>query len=193
MVAEQPKVNCSYSELVAPESLKPNPRNPNRHSDGQIRLLSSIIWKLGWRQRIIVSRQSGFIVSGHARREAAILGRMTLCPVEYQDFESPAEETALLLADNQIAELAELDNGLVRGFEIELAQGGFSLGECGFGDLSVAGGKPMSYKDLPPSPKVWVLLGIDTARWPLLAPLVEQAAAIQGCTSEVMAHGAAKN
>lgn len=47
---------------------------------------------------------------GHGRRLAAIDARLAWVPVEYQEYATEAEEYADLLADNRIAELAEMDN-----------------------------------------------------------------------------------
>ena len=47
-------VHCAHDEIVDVEALVPNPRNPNRHSDEQIRLLAKIIKHQGWRAPITV-------------------------------------------------------------------------------------------------------------------------------------------
>ena len=44
---EDIKVHCSYTELVDPEMLVPNPRNPNQHPKRQIELLAKIIQTQG--------------------------------------------------------------------------------------------------------------------------------------------------
>ena len=103
------KIHCAHNALVDPATLKPNPKNPNRHSAHQIQLLASIIQEQGWRGPITVSKRSGLIVRGHGRLEAALLMGATVVPVDYQDYGSEAEELADLLADNRLAELAELD------------------------------------------------------------------------------------
>lgn len=103
------KVHCAHNALVDPATLKPNPANPNRHSAHQIQLLASIIQEQGWRGPITVSKRSGLIVRGHGRLEAALLMGAEVVPVDYQDYGSEAEELADLLADNRLAELAELD------------------------------------------------------------------------------------
>lgn len=59
---------------------------------------------------ITVSKRSGLIVKGHGCRLAAIDARLAWVPVEYQEYATEAEEYADLLADNRIAELAEMDN-----------------------------------------------------------------------------------
>ena len=102
-------VFCSFDELVNVKELKPNPKNPNKHNDRQISLLADIIRSTGWRQPITVSKRSGLMVKGHGRRLAAIQAGFTTVPVEYQEYNSEAEEHADLIADNRIAELAELD------------------------------------------------------------------------------------
>lgn len=37
------QVYCAYDKLVEVDDLKPNPRNPNQHSDAQIQMLAQII------------------------------------------------------------------------------------------------------------------------------------------------------
>ena len=107
-IGETP-IYCAFDEIVKIEDLKPNPRNPNTHPKEQIRLLAQIIKKTGWRASITVSTLSGFIVKGHGRLIAAKEAGFKECPVEYQNFKDEQEELSALLADNKIAELAEID------------------------------------------------------------------------------------
>jgi len=114
------KVHCLKSEMIAIGELKPNPRNPNTHPEEQLRLLAKNIKELGWRHPITVSKRSGFIVSGHARFYAAkALGCKTV-PVNFQDFKDEAEEYAVLIADNRLAELAERDMGMMKDLMSDL-------------------------------------------------------------------------
>ena len=108
--AKDIKIWCVHSDLVRIEDLKPNPKNPNSHPQGQIEILAKVIQEQGWRQSIKVSKQSGYIVSGHGRYEAALFMGAEFVPVDYQDYESEDAELADLLADNRIAELAVMDN-----------------------------------------------------------------------------------
>ena len=96
-------VHCAHTNLVNPNSLKPNPSNPNRHSAHQIQLLASIIQEQGWRNPVTVSKRSGLIVRGHGRLEAALLIGCELIPIDEQDYASEAEELADLLADNRLS------------------------------------------------------------------------------------------
>lgn len=102
-------VFCAFDEIVEINKLKENPKNPNTHPSVQIDLLAQIIKKTGWRAPITVSNVSGFIVKGHGRLQAAKAAGFKHCPVEYQNFIDEEEEMAALLADNKLAELAEID------------------------------------------------------------------------------------
>ena len=125
------KVHCAFEKAVDVVDLVEHPRNPNKHSDKQIALLAKIIRNQGWRNPIVVSADSGFIVAGHGRLMAAKVLNVEQVPVDYQPFDNEAEEYAHLIADNRIAELAEADKSelakLVRELEdkIDLDLTGF--------------------------------------------------------------------
>lgn len=132
----EPKIHCAYDEMVDITKLVPNPRNPNQHSDRQIELLAKIIEHQGWRVPITVSKRSGFIVRGHGRLLAAEALGLDKVPVDYQEYESEAEEWADLIADNRIAELSQMDNEMLKDLleeldtgEIDMELTGFSLDE----------------------------------------------------------------
>ena len=84
------EVHCSFKEEVDLVDLVPHPRNPNKHDDRQIGLLAKIIRNQGWRNPIVVSDRSGFIVAGHGRMEAAKLLDVEKVPVDRQSFENEA-------------------------------------------------------------------------------------------------------
>jgi len=116
-------VHCAHDEIVEVEALVPNPRNPNRHSDEQIRLLAKIIRHQGWRAPITVSNRSGFIVRGHGRLVAAKLLGVDLVPVDRQNYASEGEEWADLIADNRLSELNEMDGASLTELLRELDSG----------------------------------------------------------------------
>ena len=89
--------------------LRPHPENPNEHPTRQIELLAKIISSQGWRAPIVVSNLSGFVVAGHARLLAAEKLKLEEVPVDFQDFESRDQEMSHLVADNRIAEIADLN------------------------------------------------------------------------------------
>ena len=116
-------VFCSFDELADPRDLVQNPRNPNTHSQEQIKLLAHIIQSTGWRKPITVSNRSGYVVSGHGRLQAALLFGAECVPVDYQNYANEAEEWADLIADNRLAELSEIDNSKIAELIEEIGTG----------------------------------------------------------------------
>ena len=114
-----------------------NPRNPNKHSDSQIAMLSKIIEFQGWRIPIVVSNRSGFIVRGHGRLMSARKLGLEKVPVSFQDYESEAQEWADLVADNRIAELAEMDRSELKDIIEQLDTGEIDLDLTGFDQDSI--------------------------------------------------------
>ena len=106
-------VYCAHDEIVTIENVQPNPKNPNQHPPEQIKLLGMIIERQGWRQPITVSTRSGYIVKGHGRLLAAKAIDATEVPIDYQNYESDEQEIADLIADNRLAELAQIDNQML--------------------------------------------------------------------------------
>ncbi|MBE0430130.1 MAG: ParB N-terminal domain-containing protein [Thermoleophilia bacterium] len=130
-----PEIHCSYDELVDLVALVPHPRNPNTHPANQIELLAKIIRHQGWRAPITVSKRSGFIIRGHGRLMAAQTLGVEQAPVDYQDYASEAEEWADLIADNRIAELAEINNDALTALMAELSEAGdLDMELTGFGE-----------------------------------------------------------
>ena len=106
-------VFCAFDKIVPVGEVKPNPKNPNQHPEEQIDLLAKIIRAQGWRAPVPVSALSGLVVRGHGRLMAAIHAGLSHVPVDYQHYDSEEAETADLIADNRIAELAEIDNKML--------------------------------------------------------------------------------
>ena len=127
-----PEIHCAHDEVKNLAELVDHPRNPNTHSDQQIQMLGKIIAAQGWRAPIVVSKRSGFIVAGHARLKAAYFLGLDNAPVNLQDFKNEAEETAHLIADNRIAELAEMNNAALKDLLIELDTGEIDMDLTGF-------------------------------------------------------------
>ena len=112
--------HCDYSELVALPTLTPHPRNPNKHPDEQVAMLAKSIRRLGWRNPIIVSSRSNFIVAGEGRFQAAQLLDLADVPVDFQPFETEEEEIAFLVADNKLAELSVIEERALEGLLDEI-------------------------------------------------------------------------
>lgn len=106
-------VYCAHDKIVPVGEVKPNPKNPNHHPEEQIELLAKIIKTQGWRAPITVSTRSGLVVRGHGRLMAAKHLGLEFVPVDFQHYKSNDAELADLLADNKIAELAEIDSKML--------------------------------------------------------------------------------
>lgn len=105
----QTEIKSNEIEIVDVGSIVPNPKNANQHPPEQIKRLEKIISFQGFRNPLIVSNRTGFLVVGHGRLEAAKNLGMENVPVIRQDFENEAQEYAYLISDNEIARWAELD------------------------------------------------------------------------------------
>jgi 16S rRNA G966 N2-methylase RsmD len=97
-----------------------NPKNNNKHPDDQIERLAKLIEHHGFRNPIVVSNRTGFVVAGHGRIMAARKLGITNIPVMYQDFDNEAQEYTYLTSDNAIASWAELDLSLVNTEMLDL-------------------------------------------------------------------------
>lgn len=129
------KINCLYDKLVPVSELQVHPKNRNSHPDAQIQRLAQILEYQGWRYPIKVSKLSGFITSGHGRLLAAQKAGFTEVPVNFQEYESEAQEYADLIADNGIALWSELDIETIKSDIPELPDLDFDL--LGLGDKSL--------------------------------------------------------
>lgn len=95
--------------LMPIDSLIFNPKNNNSHPKEQIERLEKLITYQGFRNPVVVSKRSGFVIAGHGRIEAAKNIGMKEVPVMVQDFENEAQEYAYLTSDNAIQSWSALD------------------------------------------------------------------------------------
>lgn len=102
-------IRCAYDELVELERLVEHPENTNRHSVEQIERMAEIIDFQGMRNPIVVSLRSGYMTKGHCRLYALRKLGWEKAPVDYQEYESKAQELADITADNEIGKWGELD------------------------------------------------------------------------------------
>jgi 16S rRNA G966 N2-methylase RsmD len=107
------EIKSESIEMVDINQIIPNPKNANRHSIEQIKRLEKLIEYQGFRNPLIVSKRTGFLIVGHGRLEAAKNLGFEKLPVIKQEFKDEAQEYAYLISDNEIARWAELDKHLV--------------------------------------------------------------------------------
>src|SRR5262249_34256543 len=110
---------------LAIDGLKPFPENPRHHPEAQIaRLMRSI--EQVWTNPILID-ETGTILAGHGRWEAAKrLGRAEVPTLTIVGL-SPAEKRAVVIADNRLSEQAVWDFDLLRGHFTELIEVDFDV------------------------------------------------------------------
>ena len=89
--------------LVPVAALRPDPRNPRKHSRVQVRAIARSIEAFGFNAPILVDKRNQ-IVAGHGRYEAAQLLGLESNPIISLDHLTEAQARAYLLADNKLAE-----------------------------------------------------------------------------------------
>lgn len=123
-------------KIVPIDSIKPNPKNRNKHGEDQINMLVEIIKYQGFRSPLVVSNRSGMLVHGHGRLLAAHKLGLQSVPVIYQDFDDEAQEYASMVSDNAISLWSVLD---FAGINFDLPELGpdFDLNMLGIKDFTM--------------------------------------------------------
>ena len=108
--------------VEAPDQLLANRYNWRIHPRHQQVALEASLDSLGWIQRIIVNRRTGYVLDGHARVAAAITAGEEAVPVVYVDL-TEAEELQALATLDPISAMAGADRemltGLLKGLRSE--------------------------------------------------------------------------
>src|SRR5579872_2830091 len=84
------------------ERLIPRVNNPRTHSREQVANIAASIQEFGWTNPVLVDGDDG-ILAGHARVLAARKLKLKEVPVIVLTHLSPAQRSALVIADNQLA------------------------------------------------------------------------------------------
>lgn len=117
----------------APDELRPHPTNPRLHRPRQIKLLAKSIRSFGFVMPAIID-QNDQLIAGHARVEAAKSLGLAQVPVIRLEHLSSAQATALMVADNRLAELSSWDSELLATHlkELSIVDLSFDLEATGF-------------------------------------------------------------
>ena len=115
--------------LVA--SLIPYARNSRTHSDEQVSQIAASIKEWGWTIPILVD-ESGQIIAGHGRIQAARLLRLEEVPVMVAKGWTDAQKRAYVLADNKLALNSDWDTELLTIELNDLLADDFALDILGF-------------------------------------------------------------
>jgi len=122
-------------ETVALDRLVFADRKLRKHPAGQIRKIARSLERFGWVTPIVID-ESGLVIAGRARIEAARSLGMTHAPAVSVHHLSAAEKRAYTIADNRLAEDASWDPDALRlelaellELDIEIELTGFETGE----------------------------------------------------------------
>lgn len=139
-------------ELVAINSLTPNPRNARTHSDKQVAQIAASIERFGWLVPIIVDKVD-MIAAGHGRWLAARTMCLREVPIIRASFLTDEDRRAFALAENRIAQLSGWDESILAEELTILFEGGYELEITGFSvadlDISVPVVAPLEAEDIP--------------------------------------------
>lgn len=108
-------------ERVPVAKLTPYAKNARTHSEAQLAMLARCVKEQGFAFPVVVNRR-GEVIAGHARLEVAKRLQLEDVPVVRLNGLSEAQERALRLADNRIAELANWDEELLADELVALAE-----------------------------------------------------------------------
>ena len=98
-VSEDKKVSTSLMNVIGernPSELKAWPDNPRTHSDKQLVKLQASIQKFGFTAPVLID-ESGVILSGHGRVQAAIALELPTIPVRVLQGLSESKKRAMFM------------------------------------------------------------------------------------------------
>ena len=124
-------------EYLSPHDLVPYDRNSRTHAAWQIAQIAASIEEFGFVNPILLGGD-GVIVAGHGRLAAAQQLDLESVPVIRLAHLSPAQQRALVIADNKIAENAGWDEEMLRIEMFDLNSEGFDLKFTGFDDAEIS-------------------------------------------------------
>lgn len=130
------EIKSKEISIVDIDLLVENPKNNNNHPEKQIERLAKLIKHTGFRNPLVVSNRSGFVLCGHGRIAAAKKAGLKELPVIYQDFKDEAEEYAYMTADNAIHNWSELDLSKVNSEMLEFGPD-FDIDMLGIRDFTI--------------------------------------------------------
>jgi ParB-like chromosome segregation protein Spo0J len=126
-----------YDEERDPSALLAHPRNPRTHSPEQVTQLRSSMRQWGFTNPALITHD-GRILAGHGRVEAALAEAYPRVPVRVRNPEyplTPAQELALVVADNKLALNAGWDYAALTDILKDMTTEGLDLSLTGFDEL----------------------------------------------------------
>jgi hypothetical protein len=121
-------------ETVAVLELRPNPRNPNKHSEDQINRLMASLRRDGQTRPLLARKANSMLIAGHGVHTAARrLGWDEIGVVRLDVTQEDADR--IMLSDDRLAALSELDHRRVADLLTDIQEGdwlatGYSVEEA---------------------------------------------------------------
>jgi hypothetical protein len=112
---------ASHLIRVAISDLRPDPRNPRKHSREQIRAIARSIESFGFNAPVLVNKE-GQIIAGHGRYEAAKVLGYPKIPVIRLDHLNEAQSRAYMLADNKLTDRSSWEDATLAVHLKELSE-----------------------------------------------------------------------
>jgi len=95
--------------MVPVLELRPNPRNPNKHSEDQVGRLMASLRRDGQTRPLLARRENSMLIAGHGVHTAARRLGWEQIAVIYLDV-AQADADRIMLSDDRLAALSELDH-----------------------------------------------------------------------------------
>jgi DNA modification methylase len=105
---------ANHITQISPQQLTPSPQNARKHSKAQIAQIAQSITSYGFTIPILATAHDHTIIAGHGRHAAALQLKLETVPVVWVDHLTDDQLRAYMLADNQLALLAEWDEDLLK-------------------------------------------------------------------------------
>lgn len=130
------EIKSKEIKILSTKNLKMNPKNRNHHPQDQIDRLAEVFKYQGFRNPLIVSNQTGYIVCGNGRYLAALKAGLKELPVIFQDYDSMEQEYSHGVSDNSLNLWSDLD---LSGINQDLADLGpdFNIDMLGIKDFTL--------------------------------------------------------
>ena len=156
-----------------------NPDNWRTHPQHQRDAMRGALNEVGWVQRVIVNRRTGYLVDGHERVWQALQNGDAAVPYVEVDL-SEAEEAYVLATLDPIGAMAKADDAKLRALLQEVDTQEDAINALLSGLLDEDDGKRDDRTleeidlDMLPDKPVWVLCAVPTALLPDVQPLLQQ-------------------
>jgi len=174
---------------VDADQLLANPHNWRIHPKAQQDALAGVLDQVGWVQRVIVNKRTGYVIDGHARVAMAI-SRGEKVPVTYVDLDED-EEKLIIATFDPLGAMAVPDEEILSGLVADIGQVDSSAvedlirGEQGIGDADAD--LPVDVPEVEPGVKVGMTFhpGIWLAKRQEITRVLEQMVKTYECKYKV--------